>query len=421
MTRITVTPQQLREAAQQFRAAGQESSQMIARVEQQLSAMQGDWAGLATTRFDQLYQQMRPRILEFPRLLAQIQSELEKAAARFEVADQGQGSQAGAAAGLSALPATGAAVLGASTSDLASLMGGYRNMEWKDRFQEQIRIEDRIKALESQLKQSRPVETIDQEINLLDTQITELEQKHADAKKNADDLLNNILPSKFPPDANDGDGNPLWRSKTDDYEDEMAGYDQQLEALRTQRQGLVQERDTTGDFNTELLGLKDQQTALRAVMDEGVKTDGPTNASLRGQLVGCTHYVAEKRNVAPWPNSSGEPGHPRNATEWNDQAAQAGYEVGSLPAKGSIIVFEGGYDPDGTGKIEGYGSGGHVGYVEKVTRVEGGYEIEFSHASVVKNSAGVNQVGTHKMNSNAPKFIPDSGIDKVSFIYGKKS
>lgn len=313
-------------------------------------------------------------------------------------------------------------VLGINSLDFADLKQVYQFMPWSEKFSEERSLQIKIAELKELINRECSVDSLTREINEIDGQISTLDAKRTAAEKNAKNLINGILPNRFPPVGNDGDGNPFWRSKADDYEDEIADYDARLRTLKSQRDLLVQQRQTIERSQHELANLEAKSAAVSAVIDEGIAPDGPTRASVRNQLGGCTHYVAEKRDVFDWPNAAGDPGHPKNATYWNDQASQAGYEVGELPAKGSIIVFEAGYDPDGPGGRVGYGKAGHVGYVERVTRVEGGYQVEFSHANTRYTDQNQSDFyrGVHDMNRNSTKFIPDDGISGISFIYDKK-
>ncbi|MEM5776247.1 MAG: CHAP domain-containing protein, partial [Anaerolineaceae bacterium] len=117
--------------------------------------------------------------------------------------------------------------------------------------------------------------------------------------------------------------------------------------------------------------------------------------------------------VSAFPNATGEPGHPMNAKYWNDQAIQAGYDVGNIPVKGAIVVFE-------AGSKYAAGDAGHVGYVESVVPVEGGYKMVFSQASTIYTSNSWIR-GDHKMLKPLEIFIPATGSGSdMSFIYDKR-
>ena len=311
-------------------------------------------------------------------------------------------------------------VLGVNSFDSALYLETFRQMSWAKKFSEEKIIQVKVMALQKKIAEGQAGDISDGKIAALDQQILELEGRRSIAEKNASDLLNRILPDKIPPKGNDGDGFPLWRSRTDDFEDEVANYDRQLEPLYQQRNAFALQRQTLLNNQAELADLQRQQRALQTVVSEGIPSDGPTNSSLISKLGGCTHYVAEKRDVSAWPNAQGEPGHPQNAEKWNDQALQAGYEGGDRPVKGAIIVFEAGYDPDGSGPKKAIGSAGHVGYVESVTKLDSGYKIEYSHANTIYNSDGTFVKNAHMMNKNSTMLVPEDDISGFSFIYDKR-
>jgi surface antigen len=196
--------------------------------------------------------------------------------------------------------------------------------------------------------------------------------------------------------------------RADDYEDQVAGYDRQLQDLQAQKQAAQAALEARRQAQANLGGLQTRQDALSSVIDKGVPADGPTKpAWLKNQLAGCTNYVVGKRDVSSFPNGSGQPGHPLNANMWDNQARQAGYDVGARPVKGSIMVFEGKNDVMSVNKTDG-----HVAYVENVKRVDGGYEVTISQA----DNSGVR--GTY-VNQRTSTITVKDGVSGVSFIYGK--
>jgi len=130
-------------------------------------------------------------------------------------------------------------------------------------------------------------------------------------------------------------------------------------------------------------------------------------------LGGCTNYVATKRDVSGfW-----KPGR-MNAHFWDENAREAGFQVGSKPVAGSIMVLEadrGGFN----GIMDVDDSAGHVLFVEGVQETNGGYLVSYSHAGTLYDDAGKYIPGTFKMlNNSKPVFVPyDSPA--VSFIYDR--
>ncbi len=320
------------------------------------------------------------------------------------------GFSAAGAAFLASLPAAGmmvefasmpaGQVLGASTS-----IADYQDMPWSQKFKEQATLSTAISELENSLQNELPqnINDVDSEINELDRLIAETENSKAEAQEGADSLLNKIVPDS--PFDWDDDGGIPWRTVSDDYEDIVDGDDKSLQDLADRRTALLQQKETL----ISLEQIKEQRATLNQIVADGVATDGPTPDWLKNQLGGCTHYVAEKRNVQPWPNNAGAAGHPGDAFNWNDQAQSAGYDVGKYPAKGAIMVFEPG--------IEGsHASAGHVAYVESVIQTDSGYQVKISEANTMyENGAFVRGVHTTPTTRTIP--IPSGGLDGTSFIY----
>jgi len=240
-------------------------------------------------------------------------------------------------------------VLGVSlASSPAELKSKYQQMRWADKFAEQGQLGQDIHALEEQFP-GTTLENIDEQIAKLEAEKTALGEK-------ASNFWNKILPDT-PLERDTEDGLP-WRVKADDYEDEIIRCDQQIKDLN------------------ELKDLYTRRDVLNEVITQGIPKDGPTVTWLRDDLGGCTHYVAGKRNVQPWPNSSGQPGHPGDAHLWNDQASQAGYEVGNVPVKGAIMVWEKGASADG---YIGDAERGHVAFVTGVQpNSDGSFDVSFT-------------------------------------------
>jgi surface antigen/uncharacterized protein YukE len=138
-----------------------------------------------------------------------------------------------------------------------------------------------------------------------------------------------------------------------------------------------------------------------------------TPADKLGVLGGCTNYVATKRDVSGfW-----KPGR-MNAQYWNENAAAAGYGVGSKPVAGAIMVVEADNGID-NGIMNVNDKAGHVLYVESVKETSGGYLVSYSHAGTLYDDAGNYIPGTYKMlNNSAPVFVPYES-PAVSFIYDK--
>jgi len=89
MARIKITPDQVRQVGSQFKQASQQSQEMVGRLQNTMSGMEGEWEGLTKERFYQEFQQWRTSMNQFVELLNGIGQQLDAIAARFEAADQG--------------------------------------------------------------------------------------------------------------------------------------------------------------------------------------------------------------------------------------------------------------------------------------------------------------------------------------------
>lgn len=320
---------------------------------------------------------------------------------------------------LPAIPAagtTGGVVLAAMTA-VVSPDEWAAGLTWEQRFAQRdalagqiADLQKQIDALRGQLPDGKTLEEVEREL-------ADLRAQRDDLMEKADHWWNKVLP----PQRDDGwvlqwddDGLP-WRVQADDYEDQIVDLDRQIAELEGQKRQLAE----LGHMEGQLAGLRAQQQALDRSFQNGVPADGPTRAWLRKRLGGCTHYVAEKRDVYAWPNSRGEPGHPGNASAWDEQARAAGYEVGSRPVKGAIVVFDQGaqYKADQWSKWYTFKEeAGHVAYVE---------DVDYSNPDVVRfkiSEAGYEgQMGSHGPVSTHWVTVKKADVEagRVEFVYDR--
>jgi surface antigen len=192
----------------------------------------------------------------------------------------------------------------------------------------------------------------------IENQIKELEEKRRQIQKETDKWFNKIIPD-FPLEGDSEDGVP-WRVKTDDYEDQLKQLDGQLSALQDQQSKYHQ-----------LMDLQNQYHELDGIILSGIPEDGPTQSSIKNILGGCTNYVAIKRDISGFFVK----GH-MNANYWNENALAAGFEVGTRPVPGSIMVIEADNGlKNGIMSVDD--TAGHVAYVEEITR--GGEWLQSCH------------------------------------------
>ena len=195
-------------------------------------------------------------------------------------------------------------------------------------------------------------------------------------------------------------------------EEEIARLEQELQGLEPipHSDGLARMIHGFGrseQIKRELMDTRKRWTALQQRIREGVPADGPTEDGWKRG--GCVHYVAERRDIS---------GIHGDAHLMNDNASAAGYQTGSRPVKGSIMVIEpdtvyGVVDQNGRPTGEHSTGLGHVAYVEEVS--EGSFEEQSGYWVTITDSGMKNpdDVNTKRV------FVPADGRDNVSFIYDK--
>jgi hypothetical protein len=77
------------------------------------------------------------------------------------------------------------------------------------------------------------------------------------------------------------------------------------------------------------------------------------------------------------------------------------------------MVFE---DSNSLMKVDA--NAGHMAYVEKAVRAEGGYKVTFSQANTQYDAKGNYIAGSYINQNTTTKFVPDSA-NGISYIYEK--
>lgn len=276
----------------------------------------------------------------------------------------------------------------------------FSNMTWAERFTYLDEIGERILALEAEIEnlKNRAVD-VATAISTLDKQIADLQAQRAVSQAEADRPKNKVLPAdSFAWGFDDGIIDAPWRTQSDEYEDQVAALDRQIAELQGQRIELQRQLELINGeivvLSEQLRILQEQQKTLNQQLAQGVALDGPSKwyAYFPGDTTNnCTKYASSKRSVP----CRG------NAYQWNEQAAAKGYEVGTRPIRGAVMVWE----PDIHGGNETLG---HVSIVERVeTLPNGNYEVYYTDN------------GNHDVqNPSRVEIAPDES--GVSFIYGAK-
>lgn len=172
----------------------------------------------------------------------------------------------------------------------------------------------------------------------------------------------------------------LWSRRAN----ELSSINQEIRELESQSRSNLSVADAR-----RLEELYDQRGQLDGLMREGVTVGrpGPNNFP-EGQ---CTWYVASRRDIGPLHG---------DARYWDGVATETGYDVGEVPVKGSIMVWQ----PGVHNADENYG---HVSFVERVIpNRDGTFTVEFTD--------------NLNMNTDAPTRITITpGEEGVSFIYDR--
>jgi len=411
MTQIRINTQQAREVARRLQAQADAVEQLTRSLNHAISTLDTDaWDGQSRWRIEPRLNQVSPAGRDVTRSLEDLGRKLRRVADTFEQED------ATAAGHLEGMPwvefETGkGAVLGAMTAAdmavatvvLASMSvpvaPDFSKMTWAERFAYLEQINAQIPELEAE--QQRLADLIaadDTAMADIDEQLAELQKKRDELQAKADKFGNKLLPSTpLGLGFDDGIIDAPWRTKSDEYEDQVADLDQQIKELEEQRAVLQDQRDRRvrehAAGQQQLQSLQAQQAELNQMINQGIATDGPSkwHAYFPGTTTNnCTKYASSQRDVPCR-------GH---AHQWNEQAAANNYEVGTRPVPGSVMVWE-------PGVKGGHAEHGHVSVVQRVeTRPDGNYKVYYTD--------------NRNHNVQAPSsVVVKPGENGVSFIYDK--
>ncbi|MBE7531201.1 MAG: CHAP domain-containing protein [Ardenticatenaceae bacterium] len=172
----------------------------------------------------------------------------------------------------------------------------------------------------------------------------------------------------------------LWSRRVN----ELASINQEIRELESQSRSNLSVAEAR-----RLEELYDQRSQLDGLMRDGVTVGkpGPNNFP-EGQ---CTWYVASRREIGPLHG---------DARLWNSVASDTGYDVGDVPIKGSIMVWQ----PGVHNADQNYG---HVSFVERVIpNRDGTFTVEFT------DNLNMNP-------DNPTRIVITPGEEGVSFIYDR--
>jgi len=289
-------------------------------------------------------------------------------------------------------------VLGVAISAAVINSKNYQKMSWSDRFTEEASLASRIAAAEEELATMLTPEERANAAKNLDEQIAIWTVKKGELEKQLKNPLNSLP------------GNLQGDRAIDIYKAEFKRCEDQIASLQERKALLLDDqywKDKQLQLENNIGQLKAQQAELQKIIQRGISSNGPTRGI---QLAGCAKFVAEKRNVSDFmiPGQS-------DAHQWDENARQAGYDVGTRPVPGSIMVLE-----QNNSVMSGLSDAGHVVYIEKVTPVEGGYKITYSEASTPRIEGTNKWDGTYRyVNPRTSTSILKVPATGVSFIYEK--
>jgi surface antigen/uncharacterized protein YukE len=351
MATILVRPPELRQISEQMRSNAQKIDDALKSIDREMGVLKGhSFLGNRADSLQSRYHPKRDALLKAKELVIRFSENLKMAADVFEKADNGIGNNA--------YLNTGGAILGTKSTK--------NRTRFSDLLSEEV---------ELRKKYEQWMEKYGNEID--GWSLEKVEKALLDIQRAIEDLESGIKDMKYPKDIR------LWLLNilTDIDDKYIANSQKNIEKLNqlvvvfNERRELLIEKI---EMENRLADVKDK---IIEISTNSVIPESTTPSWLQKHLGGCTHYVAGRRDISTFGN-----GHPGNAAQWDDQARAAGYETGVLPMKGSIIVYEGNLDPDGAGPIRRTNSAGHVGYVESVTRVDGGYQVVYSQADTIYGS-----------------------------------
>jgi WXG100 family type VII secretion target len=152
-------------------------------------------------------------------------------------------------------------VLGAETTT--------ETASWRSNLQKEKEINQKIVDLKNGLPDDSTIADIDGRLTTIDEDIQKLEQERQALQNEADKWSNQLIPD-WPLEWDSEDGVP-WRVRTDDIEDEIAGYDSQIEALKEERQQLESQKQDLEKLN-QLYG--ERETIRQNIENDMKRYDG---------------------------------------------------------------------------------------------------------------------------------------------------
>ena len=88
MAQLRVTPEQLRERANEYRNQSQAMEEITKKLDSLIERLESEWEGKSAERYHQQYMDLRPSFIEMTGLIADLAAQLDQKADDFVNADR---------------------------------------------------------------------------------------------------------------------------------------------------------------------------------------------------------------------------------------------------------------------------------------------------------------------------------------------
>lgn len=85
---IKMTPEELHSKSQRYGDGAEQINDVLSKLQSLQDELRGEWEGQAFERFDEQFQELRPKVNEFEELLRDIQAQLQKTAQAVQEQDE---------------------------------------------------------------------------------------------------------------------------------------------------------------------------------------------------------------------------------------------------------------------------------------------------------------------------------------------
>jgi len=85
---IRMTPDQMRQRASEFRTEGDNTEQVISKMQSLINNLMQEWEGQASVKFNDQFEQLKPSFQKMRELISDIASQLDQTAQTVEQMDQ---------------------------------------------------------------------------------------------------------------------------------------------------------------------------------------------------------------------------------------------------------------------------------------------------------------------------------------------